>query len=133
MIGNRTLERAKSLAVKYNAQAFGFASLKEVLSDADILISATSAPHLIVHSADLNQEREMLLIDLSRDGDIESSAGTLPGKKLITLRDLDSQLDQNRQAKHNQLHKTELIVAEEVENFINDLKKRKTRRNWLCI
>ncbi|MGZ9226511.1 MAG: glutamyl-tRNA reductase, partial [Anaerolineales bacterium] len=45
---NRTLERAHALAQRWGAESATFESLQELLCEADILISSTGAPHLVV-------------------------------------------------------------------------------------
>src|SRR5919109_2404564 len=45
---NRTLERAHALAERWGAEAATFESLQESLTIADILISSTGAPHLVI-------------------------------------------------------------------------------------
>src|SRR5215207_6017355 len=45
---NRTQERAQALAERWGAEAATFESLHESLREADILISSTGAPHLVL-------------------------------------------------------------------------------------
>ncbi|HEY3472989.1 MAG TPA: glutamyl-tRNA reductase, partial [Anaerolineales bacterium] len=81
---NRTLERAHALAQRWGAGSATFESLHEILCEADILISSTSAPHTVI-SAEMvsgamrsRPERTLLLIDIAVPRDIDADAATIP-------------------------------------------------------
>lgn len=56
-ISNRTFERAKNLASQIGASAVRFDDLGIFLSQADIAISATASPHLILRKGSLKTHR----------------------------------------------------------------------------
>jgi len=49
-IANRTYTKAQHLAQELNCSAVKFDKLYKKISECNIIISATSAPHLIIHS-----------------------------------------------------------------------------------
>ena len=75
---NRTLEHAQSLAKEFHAQAAPFSELTEILSKAHIVVSATSAPHTVIHknmlqpSSSTRLAHPLLLLDLAVPRDIDS-------------------------------------------------------------
>ena len=75
---NRTLERAQDLAQRWDACAATFEELPQLLSEADILLASTGAPHTII-SRDMvaeamrrRAERPLVLIDIAVPRDIEA-------------------------------------------------------------
>ncbi|MCQ5363228.1 MAG: glutamyl-tRNA reductase, partial [Candidatus Methanomethylicia archaeon] len=52
-IANRTYSRAEKLAAEVGGKALHFESMKEAIKDADAVICATSSPHLILKTDDL--------------------------------------------------------------------------------
>lgn len=93
MIANRTLEHACTLARDLNGEALVMEQLPAALADADAVICATGAPHLILHHStvatamQLRPHRPLLLLDLAVPRDIDPTTATIAG---VTLCDVDS-------------------------------------------
>jgi glutamyl-tRNA reductase len=90
VLANRSLNIAEDLARETGGQAVALDAVGEILGQADLVISATAAPHPILSAATIAASREgngspLLLIDLAVPADIEGAAVALPGVSLLSL------------------------------------------------
>lgn len=120
---NRTLERAHALAQRWGAEAATFESIQELLNEADILISSTGAPHLVVSAqmvADamrLRSERALVLIDIAVPRDIDPDAANVPHVKLFDIDGLNAQLEDSLTRRMDEVPRVRQILAEELFEF----------------
>ena len=123
LVVNRTLDRAHAMADRWNAEITTFENIQEALVFADILISSTGAPHLIltadmVHAAmQARQQRPLVLIDIAVPRDIDPDAANIPHVKLYDIDNLNEKLEgalAERVAEVPQVHS---ILDEEVSEF----------------
>ena len=124
---NRTLERAQVLAQRWGAESATFEFLHEALSEADILISSTGAPHIIL-SADMvrlamqsRPNRALVLLDTAVPRDIAPEVAEIPHVKLFDIDHLNTHLEQSLAARAAQVPLVEEIVAEEINEFLDFL------------
>jgi glutamyl-tRNA reductase len=122
---NRTLERAHSLADRWNAAADTFENLESILVQADILISSTGAPHTIIHyemvEAAMAQRtgRPLLLVDIAVPRDIDVAVAGLPNVLLHDIDHLNAHLEQSLARRAAEIPQVELILTEEVDKFLD--------------
>ena len=125
---NRTLERAQGLAQRWDAESATFEFLQEALNGADILISSTGAPHIILSAGMVRQamrsrpERPLVLLDIAVPRDIEPEVVEIPHVKLFDIDHLNTHLEQSLAARAAQVPVVEKIVAEEMDEFLDFLK-----------
>lgn len=118
LLANRSLDKAEEIAHKYdNVEAFSLSEKQELFTLSDVVISATSAPHTIIKSADLPTGKSQLLFDLANPQDIESDVATLEGKRVFNLQQIESLAQQNLQKRALEVSKCEAIIEEEIENL----------------
>lgn len=118
LLANRSFDKAEEIAHKYNnVEAFSLSEKQELFSLSDVVISATSAPHTIIKSADLPTGKSQLLFDLANPQDIESDVATLEGKRVFNLQQIESLAQQNLQKRALEVSKCEAIIEEEIENL----------------
>lgn len=118
LLANRSFDKAEEIAHKYNnVEAFSLSEKQELFSLSDVVISATSAPHTIIKSADLPTGKSQLLFDLANPQDIESDVATLEGKRVFNLQEIESLAQQNLQKRALEVSKCEAIIEEEIENL----------------
>jgi glutamyl-tRNA reductase len=122
------LERARSIADRWNAHITTFESLDTALASADILISSTGAPHTIL-SADMvgqamqaRPARPLFLIDIAVPRDIDPDAANIPHVKLYDIDGLNAQLEQSLSERMDQVPQVRIILAEELKEFAEYLK-----------
>ena len=117
---NRSLPHARSLAERHEAEAGDLGALPDVVSGADLLVSATGATGMVV-SADLlraarsNKASPLVLLDLAVPRDVEPQAGDLPG---VTLFDVGALRDRGSVEEDEAIERARGIVAEEVRRFV---------------
>jgi glutamyl-tRNA reductase len=116
---NRSIEHSRAVADRYGGIAIEFDRLEDFLPRADIVISATSAPHYVIRAdavragARVRHERPWLLIDLAVPRDIDPAAGDVPNVYLYNVDDLQGISSQNRARRQEALELAQTIVREE--------------------
>jgi glutamyl-tRNA reductase len=122
-VATRRRDRAVSLAERFNSESVSFDELPEAMVRADVVVSATSSPHLLIESDALAQVmaaregRPMLMIDLAVPRDIEGACGELDGVSLYDIDDLEAVVVRNRKVRQGEARKAEGIVEEEIQSF----------------
>ena len=117
-VANRTYYKAVKLAEELNGKAILLDELSACLPTADVIISATGAPHSI-----LNKERienivesenlsSMIMIDIANPRDIDEDVREL-GVSLFNIDDLRGIADKNRKMRENETKEAEEIIIEE--------------------
>jgi glutamyl-tRNA reductase len=123
VLGGRTFEKAEELAAALGGRAVPFESLRPELARADIVISGTGAPGVVIHREDVqsarqSRQRPLFMIDIAVPRDIEAAAGKLEGVFLYDLDDLKSVADANLRERRKEAAAAEAIVEEEVREFL---------------
>jgi glutamyl-tRNA reductase len=124
LVANRTYQRAEQLAQQWNGEAMTFERMGEGLARADIVITATNAPHPILRRREMEaamqsrQNRPLCIIDIAVPRDVETEVGTLPGVHLHNIDDLQSTVESNLGERHAAVPDVEAIVEEELERFM---------------
>lgn len=122
---NRTLERARALADRWNAAVDTFENLESALLRADILISSTGAPHIIIHPQMVatamaqRPERPLMLIDIAVPRDIDDEAANIPNVRLHDIDNLNAHLEQSLASRAAQVPHVQAILVEEVDKFLD--------------
>lgn len=124
---NRNILKAAELADEFGGRAYGLAELPEVLSQADIVFSATGAPVPVVTKAivaEAMREREntpLMLIDIAVPRDIDPEAGKLPNVSLSCIDDLKSMIETNRHGREHAADKAREMIRQKSEKFIAEM------------
>jgi glutamyl-tRNA reductase len=122
-VASRRRDRAISLARRYGGESVPFDELPQALARADILVTATASPHLLLEAADLaevmsmRQGRPLLLIDLAVPRDIDAACGELDGVSLYDIDDLQAVIARNRRVRQAEARKAEGIIEQEIQHF----------------
>jgi len=122
-VASRRRDRAISLARRYGGESVSFDELPGALVRADILVSATASPHLLLEAPELGEvmaqrpDRPMLLIDLAVPRDIDAECGSVPGVSLYDIDDLEAVVARNRKVRQAEARRAEGIVEEEIQHF----------------
>ena len=122
-VASRRRDRALSLARRFGGQSVSFDELPVALERADIVVTATSSPHLLLEARELSEvmesrrRRPMLLIDLAVPRDIDAACGEIEGISLYDVDDLQAVISRNRSVRQAEARKAEGIVEEEIQRF----------------
>ncbi|OHD54652.1 MAG: glutamyl-tRNA reductase [Spirochaetes bacterium GWF1_51_8] len=125
LVGNRTWEHARQMADELHLSAFHLDDLADVLARTNILISAPSAPHLIVKTAQFPAGRPMLILDLAVPRDIDETIGGLPGVTLYNIEDVEKRALHNLEVRRKEIESAEEIVENELNRYIVEYEKRR--------
>jgi glutamyl-tRNA reductase len=123
LVTNRTQERARQLAEPFNGRVIPFEKLHETASEADIVISSTSAPHAIFTrehgQAFLHKRRNrpMFFIDLAVPRDVDPAMGKLEGIFVYDIDDLQQVAASHMEERSREAGDAEAMIAAEVERF----------------
>ncbi len=124
LVVNRTLDRARELADRWQAQAETFENMLAAIASADILISSTGAPHTVIHPVIVEQAlvsrpaRPLVMIDIAVPRDIDPEVGNLPGVKLYDMDNLGSTLEQSLSERAAEVPLVEAILEDETAKFM---------------
>lgn len=118
-LANRNYDKAMALAAIYGGTAMHLEEKRKLLSIADVLICATSAPHTIIHKSDFDDHSEMLLFDLAFPRDIDQDVSCIDGISLYNLEDIEAFARQNLMLRHGEIEKAERIIDEEIDKLNN--------------
>jgi len=124
-LGNRSLEKAKTLAAKVDTEigTFSLSEKQHFFDISDVIISATSAPHYIIHEKEVTGQRKQLYIDMAFPRDIEPAIGEKENVTLYNLSDVEKRISQNFQLRNECIKKAEYIIEEEIKNLRISLHK----------
>ena len=127
-VTNRTLGSAESLAARLGGNAVPFEEMPIILKKADLVISATSAPHYILLKDDIEKamagrSEKLLIIDIANPRDVDLAAAEVPNVELHNIDSLKNISSENMKQRMADAAAVEAIIAEEL-----DLLKAKYKR-----
>ena len=117
IVCSRTLSKAKGLRNEYpEMEVVEYEKRYEAMKRCDIVISATSSPHLVIRRDDLTCVRPMTFLDLAAPRDIDTGIAELPEMKLINLDTLREIVEENRKERERLVEAGQVIT----EQCLND-------------
>ena len=115
-VANRTFYVAVELAKDLDGTAILFSELDEYLKNADLVISATSAPHSIITKERLEnigfENTNLFMVDIANPRDISEDVAEL-GVRLFNIDDLREIADTNTKLREKEFGEAEIIIDEE--------------------
>lgn len=134
MIANRTLSRAEQLVEKLATETpievFSLETLQEALNQADIVISSTGSPNVLIHQDNVKiaqkkrHDSPMLLVDIAVPRDIDESVAELESVYHYTVDDLQDIIQRNLTQREQASKQAESIISQECADFFEWLKVR---------
>jgi glutamyl-tRNA reductase len=127
---NRTYARAESMAQEFSGRALNWYHLPAALTMADVVVTATGAPHVVIHVSDVRPVlaerggRPLYFVDIAVPRDVEESVGDLPGVNLFDIDQLQSVVDANISQRRAAVPDVEAIVDQETTRFDDWLQSR---------
>jgi glutamyl-tRNA reductase len=129
-VANRTLERAETLAHRYNAESFELRDLPERLHEFDIVISCTASSLPIIGKGTMERtvrarrHRPVFMVDLAVPRDIEAEVGVMDDVFLYTIDDLAATVREGLDARQAAVEQAEAIIESQVGSFLHWMKTR---------
>ena len=121
---NRTHERAAQLAARWNARALTFEQLGYGLSDADVVIMSTGAPHILIKPPLVQSvmarrpDRPLVFIDIALPRDVDPDVDGIPNVHCYDIDDLETRVTGSLAERQQEVPRVEAIVAEETDGFM---------------
>ncbi|MER2538131.1 MAG: glutamyl-tRNA reductase [Azonexus sp.] len=131
-IANRTVERGRALAERYNGTAIRLEEVGEHLAHHDIVVSCTASPLPIIglgmveRAVKARRHRPIFMVDLAVPRDIEEEIGELDDVFLYTVDDLAQVVESGQESRQAAVVDAEVIIATRVQDFIGWLQARDT-------
>jgi len=128
VVAHRHFDRAVEMAAQLEGRAVRFDQIHQELLQADIVLSSTTAPHYIVHRADveelirLRRNRPLFLIDIAVPRDIDPAVNEIDNVYLYDIDDLEGVVAAHRLAREREAEQAELLIDREVASFLRWLK-----------
>lgn len=134
MVANRTHVRAEMLAERVGKpmQILSLSALQVGLNQADVVISSTGSPELLMTKAMIEQAQKarryspLLLIDIAVPRDIDEKAGELDSVYAYSVDDLQHIIEQNLAQRQQAAEQAKKIIAEESKAFFIWLKQQQS-------
>ncbi|MHB8629085.1 MAG: glutamyl-tRNA reductase [Aggregatilineales bacterium] len=124
LIANHTLQHAQEIADEWGGEVIPFTRLSEALHQADLVITAAAAPHVLLHADDLKTllpqrtERPLVIFDVALPRNVEPGVGALAGVHLYNLDALQAVSDSHHSVREAAIPRAEVIAAEEAAAFL---------------
>ena len=130
LVVNRSWERAAALAERVGGQPVPFEELPAALADADLLLSSTGAPGVVVEESDLaaatvgRPERPLLVVDLGMPRNVAPGVGELPSVTLLDLGHLRSFVEAGLDERRKEVGRVRSLLADELSRYTADAAAR---------
>jgi glutamyl-tRNA reductase len=122
-VANRTVERATSLAHRFQGQAMRLAELPEQLSRFDIVVSCTASTLPIIglgmveRAVKHRRHRPMFIVDLAVPRDVEQEVARLQDVYVYTVDDLGKIVATGTESRQAAVAQAEAIIETRVRDF----------------
>ncbi|TMW71614.1 glutamyl-tRNA reductase [Alteribacter natronophilus] len=115
---NRTAEKGRELAAKFNGAARAMSEMDEALETADIMISSTGSTEYVLTRERMSaltkkrNGRPLFLVDIAVPRDIDPGAGEIDNVYLYDIDDLQGIVAANLEVRQKEAEKIELMIEE---------------------
>lgn len=119
-ITNRTHHKALELKNTFGVKVVDFHKKLEILPMADIIISATSAPHIVLHSDEvlpILQDKQYFFLDLAMPRDIDKNIQKNKNVSLFDLDDIWSKYNSNVENRNIIIENYYFLIDKQIENL----------------
>ena len=129
-IANRTMERGKQLAERFNAEAITLTEMPERLHEFDIIVTCTASTlpilgkGLLERVVKARRHRPVFIVDLAVPRDVEPEASQLDDVFLYSVDDLSNIVKDNLHIRHEAVVQAEAMIAAQTEGFLRWLEGR---------
>lgn len=131
-VANRTLERATSLAHRFNGRGIELRELAAHLHEYDIVVSCTASSLPILgkglaeRALKARRHRPIFMVDLAVPRDIEAEVGDLDDVFLYTVDDLSDIVSANLDTRRSAVEQAEAIIETQVGQFMHWMDARES-------
>lgn len=121
IVSSRTREHAIVLAEELGGVARRFEDLKQLVNEADIIVSGTAATRYVItpDMFDGTQRDKVLILDIAIPRDVDPACSEVEGVIVRDLDDIGREIGQNKDSRSLAAEQARAIVAEETEAFLD--------------
>lgn len=129
-VSNRTFEHAMELAGHLGGTAITFDRKIDAMADSDLVLVATSAPHVVIRKHDVEEamksrpDRKLLLIDVCVPRNIATDVADVPNVELDTMDSLQQIAMENVARRTAEISEAEHIINEELMKIQRERKEK---------
>ena len=116
-IGSRAFEKGEELAHEFGGEAIDLAEFYRKIMEGDLLITATSAPHVVIKREKFPPVKNLLIVDLAMPRDVDPTIGEVDGVKLFNISDVEKNIRKKIEARKDKVIIAEKIIEDELERF----------------
>jgi glutamyl-tRNA reductase len=123
-VANRTVANGQALVKDLGfGEAFGMEELPSLLAAADVVLSSTSAPGVVIDAAMVRRAqlsrrgRPLFLLDIALPRDIDPDCGKLDDVYLFDIDDLQQVVGQNYEERRKAAEEAETLIDRSVQQF----------------
>jgi glutamyl-tRNA reductase len=118
-VTSRTHERAVQLAKQFEGRAIPFEKLGEELEQADVVVSSTSSPELVLSSDQVpdRKGRPLFVIDLAVPRDVDPGVAALDDCYLYDIDDLEAVVTESMSGRWREAERAESITEHEARRW----------------
>jgi glutamyl-tRNA reductase len=130
LVANRTFERAVVVAQSLGGRAVHFDALAQGLAEADVVVVATGAPHLVLHFDAVRAAmahratRPLVIIDLAVPRNVDPAVREIENVRVYDMDDLSAVVATHHPIAASAIAAAEAIVAQEVAAFLDWQRER---------
>lgn len=120
---NRTYTRAQEMAAQFGGETCVFDTREKIMTECDIVISATGSSDYIIHVPEIRQvmkkrkSRAIFLIDIAAPRDIHPEVEKIDNVFLYSIDDLQVVVEENARNRYREISAAQKILKEEYENY----------------
>jgi len=125
-IANRTFSRAQEAAERVGGEAIAFADIADTLVDADVLLSSTASPHVLIERSTIEMVmacragRPLLVVDVALPRDVDPGVREVNDVTLLDLDDLKDYARRSAERRRSEIGKVREILAAEIDRYRTD-------------
>ncbi|HTV47148.1 MAG TPA: glutamyl-tRNA reductase [Phycisphaerae bacterium] len=132
IVTNRTPEKSREMASRFGLIAEDFSNLRQLLVQADIVLTGTGASEpvitidLLKPLLKLRQYRPLVMVDIAVPRDVEADVGKLNNVYLYNIDDLEQVAEGNRRQRGGKVEESRALLARHTREFMHWLSVRNT-------
>jgi len=123
VVANRSAERAAAVAEQSGAQAVGLSKLDEELARADLVLTSTAAPDVVLDVARVGRtmrsrpDRPLLVVDVAVPRDVDPAVVDLEGVSLLDVEDVRRFAEARMSTRRGEIPAVRAVLTEELERY----------------
>jgi glutamyl-tRNA reductase len=123
VVANRSAERAAAVAEQSGAQAVGLSKLDEELARADLVLTSTAAPDVVLDVARVGRtmrsrpDRPLLVVDVAVPRDVDPAVADLEGVSLLDVEDVRRFAEARMSTRRGEIPAVRAVLTEELERY----------------